>query len=61
MFWPVIKENECTNCRACQRICPKMVFDLEDRKVTVAMPTYCTGCESCSEVCPLKAIDVREI
>jgi|GEM_PF-1157196 len=63
MFYPVIKEDECTNCRACARICPKNCFDDADDKpcARVSDPLLCTGCESCEAVCPMKAIKVREI
>jgi len=61
MFLPVIKDDECTNCLECAKICPKNVFDREQDEVTVSDPSLCTGCESCSAVCPQKAIRVEEI
>jgi Pyruvate/2-oxoacid:ferredoxin oxidoreductase delta subunit len=61
MFLPVIKEDKCTGCRECARICPKMVLDVEDEEIKVSDAYYCTGCESCSVVCPHRAIEVKEI
>lgn len=62
MYIPVIRDDECTNCRACARICPKQVFTGErDEDVSVSNPMACTGCESCTAVCPAKAITVKEV
>jgi MinD superfamily P-loop ATPase len=61
MFLPVIKEQDCDLCKACCRICPKMVLDEKDKDIFVSNATLCTGCESCSAVCPRNAIEVREI
>lgn len=61
MFIPVIKDDKCTNCRACSRICPKLVFEDEEREVCVSDPSHCTGCESCTAVCPYDAIKVEEV
>jgi NAD-dependent dihydropyrimidine dehydrogenase PreA subunit len=61
MYLPVIEEDKCTNCQACARICPKLVFEPKDDKPGVANPIYCTGCESCSAVCPMQALKVEEI
>jgi len=62
MFRPVIKEGDCSNCRACQRICPKEVFgSKEEETIAVCNPIRCTGCESCTAVCPIGAIKVEEM
>lgn len=61
MFLPVVDEKECTNCRACERICPKNVFDSDEETLCVANACYCTGCESCSAVCPKNALRVEEV
>jgi NAD-dependent dihydropyrimidine dehydrogenase PreA subunit len=60
MYRPVIREDKCTNCRACERICPKGVFDPDEADVSVGNPIRCTGCESCTAVCPMNAITVEE-
>lgn len=61
MYFPIIREEDCTKCLACARICPKLVLQENDREVSVAEPSRCTGCKSCSAVCPLNAIQVEEI
>ncbi len=61
MFIPVIKDDKCTNCKACSRICPKLVFRDEDSEVRVSDPSCCTGCESCTAVCSYGAIKVEEV
>ncbi len=61
MFIPVIKDDKCTNCKACARICPKLVFEDEEPEVCVSDPSHCTGCESCTAVCPHNAIKVEEV
>jgi NAD-dependent dihydropyrimidine dehydrogenase PreA subunit len=61
MYIPVIQDEKCTNCRACERICPKLVFDADREDVTVCDPSKCTGCESCCAVCPAKAIEVKDM
>jgi len=60
MFQHVIKEDKCSNCKSCLRICPKNVFEADDEEVKITRPYYCTGCESCVEVCPLNALKVEE-
>ena len=61
MFLPVVDEKECTNCRECEKICPKNVFDPDEKMPRVSNACYCTGCESCSAVCPKNALKVEEI
>jgi NAD-dependent dihydropyrimidine dehydrogenase PreA subunit len=61
MYIPVIRDDECTNCRACERICPKLVFGKDKKEVCVADPSKCTGCGSCCAVCLVKAIEVKEM
>lgn len=61
MFLPVIKEDKCTGCKACCRICPKLVLDETHEDVRVCNAALCTGCESCLAVCPEEAIEVQEI
>jgi MinD superfamily P-loop ATPase len=61
MYVPVIEEAECTGCKECAKICPKMVFETEDSEIIIANPIYCTGCESCSAVCPTRAIEIQEV
>ncbi len=61
MFIPVIKDDKCTKCQACARICPKLVFMDKDSEVCVYDPTHCTGCESCTAVCPHDAIKIQEV
>ncbi|MDQ7782507.1 MAG: 4Fe-4S binding protein [Desulfomonilaceae bacterium] len=58
---PVIKEEDCTRCRACANICPKAVFDAKNGEVTVCSPAYCTGCESCTAVCPKAAVTLKQL
>lgn len=61
MYMPIIKDEDCTRCRACANICPKDVFDADEEELSVSNPVYCTGCESCTAVCPMAAIEVEEL
>ncbi len=61
MYVPVIKYEECTCCRACVLICPKNVFEEDEKEPRVGNRLYCTGCDSCTAVCPVEAIEVEEI
>jgi indolepyruvate ferredoxin oxidoreductase, alpha subunit len=61
MFIPVIDDDKCDNCKACAKICPKIVFESDDESVQVANPIFCTGCESCSAVCPKNALKIQDM
>ncbi len=60
MFIPVINEKDCNQCRACAKICPKAVFDVEKDGLTVSNPAFSTGCESCTAICPKAAVRIDE-
>ncbi|AWX31896.1 MAG: 4Fe-4S binding protein [Methanosphaera sp.] len=43
-------------CLECLDICPKTVFDIEDKQLIVKADSSCCGCRVCMDVCPTSAI-----
>lgn len=57
-----INRNYCKNCLICLNICPKKVFDLDDKyEIYVKKVDECIGCKLCENLCPDFAIEVKEI
>jgi RnfABCDGE-type electron transport complex B subunit len=72
---PVIDEDKCTGCKACERICPKDILEVHPISQTVHVrclnrdkgpavkkycPSGCIGCRRCLKACPHEAIQVEE-
>ncbi len=57
-----INRNFCKNCLICLNICPKKVFDLDDKyEICVKYQDECIGCKLCENLCPDFAIEVKEL
>ncbi|MGL4848823.1 MAG: RnfABCDGE type electron transport complex subunit B [Clostridium sp.] len=70
-----VNEEKCTNCGACQKICPKgLIEDVElEKKVRVSCNSKdkgkdvrenckvgCIGCTLCQKACPKDAIEIKD-
>lgn len=56
-----IDKNLCKNCFICLNVCPKKVFDLDDKyEVYIKNQDECIGCKLCENLCPDFAIEVKE-
>jgi NAD-dependent dihydropyrimidine dehydrogenase PreA subunit len=54
-----LKEERCTGCGMCLKVCPHAVFDLSARKAAIIRRDYCMECGACALNCPTDAIYVR--
>jgi len=53
-----IREDRCSQCQNCLRVCPFSAIDIVDGKVKV-IPELCKGCGLCNAACPSGAIQQR--
>ena len=53
----IIDREKCTGCERCIEVCPKAVYDIQNRKSTVVRIDECISCKSCLVQCPAGAID----
>jgi len=53
-----IREDKCSQCQNCLRVCPFSAIDVADGKVRV-IPELCKGCGLCNAACPSGAIQQR--
>ncbi|WP_404417676.1 ferredoxin III, nif-specific [Marinospirillum sp.] len=64
-FITALNEETCIGCGRCFKVCPRNVFDLEEREpdddddeddvmsvMVIADASDCIGCASCARVCP---------
>lgn len=51
----LIKKDECTNCGACEEVCPVECISEVDEKRFID-PDVCIDCGACKEVCPVECI-----
>lgn len=51
---PVIREETCTLCGRCEKVCP--YFAIEVNKQVIVDEAQCFGCGLCQSQCPAKAI-----
>ncbi|MDY6815234.1 MAG: ferredoxin III, nif-specific [Pseudomonadota bacterium] len=63
-FITALDEETCIGCGRCFKVCPRNVFDLEEREpdddddedvisvMVIADANDCIGCGSCARVCP---------
>jgi len=63
-FITALNEETCIGCGRCFKVCPRNVFDLEEREpdddddedvisvMVIADANDCIGCGSCARVCP---------
>jgi heterodisulfide reductase subunit A len=53
-----IREDKCSQCQNCLRVCPFAAIDIVDGKVKV-IPELCKGCGLCNAACPSGAIQQK--
>lgn len=64
-FVTALDEETCIGCGRCFKVCPRNVFDLEEREpdddddcddvrsvMVISDASDCIGCASCARVCP---------
>ncbi|WP_114418389.1 ferredoxin III, nif-specific [Marinospirillum perlucidum] len=64
-FVTALDDETCIGCGRCFKVCPRNVFDLEEREpdddddcddvmsvMVIADANDCIGCSSCARVCP---------
>ncbi|MBS4191544.1 4Fe-4S binding protein [Bacillus sp. FJAT-49705] len=51
--------SKCTLCKACQKLCKKNCFQINDTSFTISAQK-CSGCMLCQDICPEKAITIQE-
>ena len=54
-----VKEENCTGCGACVRVCPYQAIYLNDEKKAVVVDAACMGCGTCGAECMYEAITMR--
>lgn len=61
-FHVEIDKNLCKECLICLKVCPKKVFDLDNKhSVYVRFGEMCIGCKLCENLCPDFAIEVNKL
>ena len=58
---PVPREDKCTLCYECQKICPADAIEKSEKKKKIPKYNYnkCIRCYCCMEICPEAAIVLR--
>ncbi len=51
--------TKCTLCKACERLCQKNCFKINDSDFTL-LAQGCSGCMLCQDICPENAITINE-
>jgi heterodisulfide reductase subunit A len=54
-----VKEENCTGCAACTKVCPYQAIYLNDEKKAVVVEAACMGCGTCGAECRFDAITMR--
>lgn len=55
-----VDAEKCNDCFKCVDICPFGVFEVKEKKVSVAHPKQCHLCLACEAECPVHAIKIAE-
>ena len=50
--------EKCTGCRRCLEVCPRAVFEMQDKKARITDKDRCIECGACANNCPYEAISV---
>lgn len=59
-FAKIAIDNEnCTLCKACQRLCEKNCFDIGEEHFAISAHE-CSACLLCADICPEKAITIEK-
>lgn len=58
---PVVKQEKCIACGACENICPGNLMVLEDSnsRAYCRSARDCWDCMACVKACPVQALEVR--
>lgn len=54
-----LERELCTGCRTCLNVCPRGVFEMEDKKARVSSRDNCIECGACALNCADGALTVR--
>jgi nitroreductase/NAD-dependent dihydropyrimidine dehydrogenase PreA subunit len=58
---PVVDPDKCKGCGHCAKVCPALVFELQDKKSHVVHGVRCNACGQCWAVCPEEAVTQNEV
>lgn len=50
--------EKCTGCRRCIEVCPRAVFEMQDKKALITDKDRCIECGACANNCQYEAISV---
>ena len=50
--------EKCTGCRRCIEVCPRAVFEMQDKKARITDKDRCIECGACANNCQYEAISV---
>jgi NAD-dependent dihydropyrimidine dehydrogenase PreA subunit len=50
--------EKCTGCRRCLEVCPRAVFEMQDKKARITDKDRCIECGACANNCQYEAISV---
>ena len=54
-----VKEENCTGCAACTKVCPYQAIYMNEDKKAVVVEAACMGCGTCGAECKFEAITMR--
>ena len=57
---PVVDVEKCTGCGLCVKVCPSLVFKLDEKKSTIIRGEGCNACGQCWAVCPEEAVSQQD-
>jgi len=50
--------EKCTGCRRCLEVCPRAVFEIQDKKARIIDKDRCIECGACANNCAPEALRV---
>ena len=51
--------EKCTGCRRCIEVCPRAVFEMQDKKARITDKDRCIECGACANNCQYEALSVN--
>jgi len=51
--------EKCTGCRRCLEVCPRAVFEMQDKKAHITDKDRCIECGACANNCQYEALSVN--